>query len=154
MREAETVRAVCDGRELNLRTQKIARGIYLIFDGVEVFECRVAQEVEQTDSASRTVQLRNTDYEIEIIDRKSLRAAGASHAEATGEARLTASMPGKVVRVLVEVNEAVERGQSLLVVEAMKMQNEMKATKAGTVREIKVEAGATVSAGEVLIVVE
>jgi biotin carboxyl carrier protein len=58
------------------------------------------------------------------------------------------------VRVLVAAGDAVEAGQGLIVVEAMKMQNEMKSPKAGTVVEIKTKDGATVAAGEILIVIE
>ncbi len=63
-------------------------------------------------------------------------------------------MPGKVVRVLVAVGSRVEMGAGIAVVEAMKMQNEMKAPKAGTVVSLSVAAGATVNAGDVLAVIE
>jgi biotin carboxyl carrier protein len=63
-------------------------------------------------------------------------------------------MPGKVVRVLVEAGQAVEAGQGVVVVEAMKMQNELKSPKAGAVAEVRVEPGATVNAGDVLVVIE
>jgi biotin carboxyl carrier protein len=63
-------------------------------------------------------------------------------------------MPGKVVRVLVQVGDAVEAGQGLVVVEAMKMQNEMKASRPGRVIEIRAHAGDTVSAGDTLAVLE
>ena len=76
--------------------------------------------------------------------------AGAQH----GRQNIAAPMPGKVVRVLVSVGDTVEPGQGLIVVEAMKMQNEMKSPKAGIVAEIKTKDGATVAAGEILIVIE
>ena len=63
-------------------------------------------------------------------------------------------MPGKIVRVLVEAGAQVEAGAGVVVVEAMKMQNEMKAPKAGTVVSIDVQEGATVNAGDVLAVIE
>jgi biotin carboxyl carrier protein len=63
-------------------------------------------------------------------------------------------MPGRVVRVLVEVGQEVEEGQALVVIEAMKMQNELKSPKAGRVARIAVGVGDTVGAGEVLAVVE
>ena len=66
----------------------------------------------------------------------------------------TAPMPGKVVRVLVAVGAVVEKGQGLIVVEAMKMQNEMKSPKDGVVIVVKTSEGATVSAGEILVVIE
>jgi biotin carboxyl carrier protein len=63
-------------------------------------------------------------------------------------------MPGKVVRVLVAKGESVEAGAGIVVVEAMKMQNEMKAPKAGTVATLNVEVGTTVNGGDVLAVIE
>jgi biotin carboxyl carrier protein len=67
---------------------------------------------------------------------------------------IIASMPGKVVRVLTEVGARVAAGDGIIVVEAMKMQNEMKAPKAGVVISINAEEGATVNAGDVLAVIE
>ena len=63
-------------------------------------------------------------------------------------------MPGKVVRVLVNVGDSVDVGQGLVVVEAMKMQNEMKAARPGRVTEVRARAGETVSAGDTLVVLE
>jgi biotin carboxyl carrier protein len=62
-------------------------------------------------------------------------------------------MPGKVVRVLVKAGEAVEAGQGLLVVEAMKMQNEIKSPKTGKIERLTVSEGQNVNAGEVLAIV-
>jgi biotin carboxyl carrier protein len=63
-------------------------------------------------------------------------------------------MPGKVVRVLVNVGDTVDAGQGLIVVEAMKMQNEMKAARPGHVIEIRAVAGQTVGAGDTLLILE
>ena len=63
-------------------------------------------------------------------------------------------MPGRIVRVKVSVGDAVAAGDGLVVVEAMKMQNELKAPKAGTVTAVEVAEGGSVAAGEVLVVVE
>jgi len=63
-------------------------------------------------------------------------------------------MPGKVVRVLVAPGDSVEAGQGIAVVEAMKMQNEMKAARAGKVLSVPAKEGATVAAGEVLATIE
>ena len=62
-------------------------------------------------------------------------------------------MPGKVVRVLVAPGDLVEKGQGLVVVEAMKMQNEMKSPMAGIVQQVQAEIGATVMANQILVVV-
>jgi biotin carboxyl carrier protein len=63
-------------------------------------------------------------------------------------------MPGKVIRLLVNAGDAVEVGQGLVVVEAMKMQNEMKASRPGRVVEVRTRAGDTVGAGDALLVIE
>ena len=79
------------------------------------------------------------------------RAAGRRHA---GAATLVSPMPGKVVRVLARVGDRVAERDGLVVVEAMKMENELRAPKAGTVREILVREGLSVEAGRALVVVE
>ncbi len=71
-----------------------------------------------------------------------------------GRANIIAPMPGKVVRVLAELNQEVQAGQGIVVVEAMKMQNEMKAPRAGRVASISVKAGDSVNAGTVLASIE
>jgi biotin carboxyl carrier protein len=77
-----------------------------------------------------------------------------SGAGGEGRANIIAPMPGKVVRVLVEVNQEVEAGQGIAVVEAMKMQNDMKAPRAGRVASISVKPGDSVNAGAVLATIE
>jgi biotin carboxyl carrier protein len=67
---------------------------------------------------------------------------------------ITAPMPGRVVRVFVAPGDEVAAGQGLVVVEAMKMENELRASKAGKVKEVNVSAGTSVEAGKVLIVIE
>ena len=81
-------------------------------------------------------------------------SAADAHAGAGGPAHIAAPMPGKVVRILVNDGDAVEAGQGIAVVEAMKMQNEMQAPRAGTVRSLRVTIGGTVAAGEVLATIE
>ncbi len=71
-----------------------------------------------------------------------------------GRHEVAAPMPGKVVRVLVAVGDAVEQGQGLVVVEAMKMQNEIKSRKAGRVVEVRTKPEAAVTRGAILLVVE
>lgn len=92
-------------------------------------------------------------YGAEIFDPRALRAR-AKGSDARGRQNVAASMPGKVIRVLVSVGETVELGHGLVVVEAMKMQNEMKSPKAGRIAEVKTKPDAAVAAGDVLVVVE
>ena len=93
-------------------------------------------------------------FDFQLSDPKRLRGAANTDAAADGIAKLTTQMPGKVVRVLTEKGAQVETGDGIIVVEAMKMQNEMKSPKDGTVKEIYFEVGATVNAGDVLAVIE
>lgn len=87
------------------------------------------------------------------IDAGRRRRAGAA-GQADGEQRISAPMPGRVVRVLVAAGDDVDVRQPLVVVEAMKMENELRAPKAGRVKEVAVEAGASVEAGRLLVVIE
>ncbi|MGH9618866.1 MAG: acetyl-CoA carboxylase biotin carboxyl carrier protein subunit, partial [Bryobacteraceae bacterium] len=82
------------------------------------------------------------------------RAAQNKRATVTGPVEVRAQMPGKVIRLLVAPGDRVEVDQGVIVVEAMKMQNEMKSPKAGTVTRIHTREGATVAAGETLIAIE
>jgi biotin carboxyl carrier protein len=92
-------------------------------------------------------------YGVQLRDPRSLRSrAGAD--DGKGPRKLVAPMPGKIVRVLAPENSAVEAGQGVLVVEAMKMQNEIKSPKKGVVRKMVATEGANVNAGDVLAVVE
>jgi biotin carboxyl carrier protein len=77
-----------------------------------------------------------------------------SDVSATGAYRVMAPMPGRVVRVLVKPGDEVAARQGLLVVEAMKMENELSSPRAGTVREVAVSEGASVEAGRLLAVIE
>ena len=92
-------------------------------------------------------------FAAEVRDPRSLRSR-ASADDGKGPRKLVAPMPGKVVRVLVKENEEVGAGQGVVVVEAMKMQNEIKSPKKGVVRKVVAAEGAAVNAGDVLAVVE
>jgi biotin carboxyl carrier protein len=92
-------------------------------------------------------------YAAEVRDPRSLRGRGRT-ADEHGPKKLTAPMPGKVVRILVAQGDEVEAGAGILVVEAMKMQNEVKSPKKGIIQKIQVKEGASVNAGDVLAIVE
>jgi biotin carboxyl carrier protein len=95
----------------------------------------------------------STRFAADVRDPRSLR--GRSRAgDDLGPRKITAPMPGKVVRLLVREGDGVEPGAGVAVVEAMKMQNEIKSPKKGTVQKILVNEGATVNAGDVLAIVE
>ncbi|MGB8858614.1 MAG: acetyl-CoA carboxylase biotin carboxylase subunit [Ilumatobacteraceae bacterium] len=85
--------------------------------------------------------------------KKPARAASHGAAAGGGSGNVEVPMQGTIVKVLVEVGQAVEAGQAVVVLEAMKMENQITAEKAGTVKEIKVKAGDTVGAGDVVVVI-
>jgi len=123
-------------------------GVYSILMDGRSYEARI----EQSDSAV-IVFIDGHRFEVEIRDpRRWSRQTGKQGVE--GRLNVAAPMPGKVVRLLVGPGDTVEAGQGLLVVEAMKMQNEMKAPKAGRVISVTAREGATVTAGEVLATIE
>jgi biotin carboxyl carrier protein len=93
-------------------------------------------------------------YKAEVRDPRSLQSRRSAGGGAEGTKKILASMPGKVVRVLVKQHDPVEAGQGVVVVEAMKMQNELKSPKQGMVQKILVGEGASVNAGDVLLVIE
>ena len=92
-------------------------------------------------------------FAAEVRDPRSLRSRVGT-ADDHGPKKLTAPMPGKVVRVLVSQGAQIEAGAGVLVVEAMKMQNEVKSPKKGKIQKIVVSEGAAVNAGDVLAIVE
>jgi biotin carboxyl carrier protein len=92
-------------------------------------------------------------FAAEVRDPRSLRGR-ARASEEQGPKKLTAPMPGKVVRVLLSQGTEVEAGTGIVVVEAMKMQNEVKSPKKGTIQKILVSEGAAVNSGDVLAIVE
>jgi biotin carboxyl carrier protein len=98
------------------------------------------------------VQLPHVDVSTVVDGRRFRRGAGG--AGGSGEQRVVAPMPGRVLRVLVRPGDEVSARQGLVVVEAMKMENELGALRAGRVREVVVGEGVSVEAGRLLIVIE
>jgi biotin carboxyl carrier protein len=88
------------------------------------------------------------------IDGRRRRASADAGRHAAGEQTVLAPMPGRVVRVLVDVGDDVRARQGVVVVEAMKMENELRSPKAGRIKEVSVAPGTLVEAGRVLVVVE
>jgi biotin carboxyl carrier protein len=123
-------------------------GIYLLLIGDRVYEARVWQSGPE----SFCVNLRGQDFDVRVIDRKHRRSAIEQSEE--GRQFLTAPMPGRVVRVLLGPGDEVKAGQGVIVVEAMKMQNEIKSPKSGRVVEVRVAEGTAVNANQVVAVVE
>jgi biotin carboxyl carrier protein len=149
--EGQRVIAEVDGRGYQLEFRERAGEYMFTWEG-RVFTGRVARGVESGREVE--VSVGATRYSIVVSDPRRLRTAVAGGAQAGGAAQIVAAMPGKVVRVLVKVGDQVEAGSGILAVEAMKMQNEMKSPKMGTVAALNVKEGMTVNGGDVLAVIE
>ncbi|MBS1851290.1 MAG: hypothetical protein JST79_10290 [Acidobacteria bacterium] len=96
----------------------------------------------------------STRYTAEVRDPRSLQGRKARSGADHGPKKVIAPMPGKVVRILVQEKAEVKAGQGILVVEAMKMQNEIKSPKNGVLQRLMVSEGASLNAGDVLAIVE
>ena len=146
------------GRRYELEARELEAGAYLFLHEGRVYECRVEGAAPAAGTlparGAREVHVNGRSYSVALVDPKRLRGAQAAGVHGGGRAEVMAPMPGKVVRVMVEAGAEVERGNGLVIVEAMKMQNELKSPKAGVVAEVHASVGATVNAGEVLVVIE
>ncbi|MGH9584041.1 MAG: acetyl-CoA carboxylase biotin carboxyl carrier protein subunit [Bryobacteraceae bacterium] len=127
---------------------EVMPGVFSVLLGSRSFTVHVARNCGELE-----VWIGSERHAISLADARD-RAPARKRAAAAGPVELRAQMPGKVVRLLVAPGEAVEADQGVIVVEAMKMQNEMKSPKSGTVKKIHTEEGATVAAGEALIAIE
>lgn len=150
--EEGRVSAGIGDRVYNLDFREIEPDNYLFFVNTNVHECRVSPRTAAKSTFD--VNIHGRSYEVTIVDPKRLRSGQNSDRHHSGAAEILAPMPGKVVRVQLEVGVTVEKGAGVLVVEAMKMQNEMKSPRDGVVVSINVKPGDTVNAGDVLAVVE
>jgi biotin carboxyl carrier protein len=143
-------RVSVDGNEFVVDGKKTGRTNYSLIVDNRSFEI----EVDNTDDEYR-VLVDGRNYRIHLVDERRMRVGGAqSGVELQGRQLISVPMPGKVVAVLVSEGDTVEKGQGLVIVEAMKMENEVRSPIAGTVREIKVSAGETVEGGALLMIVE
>ena len=93
-------------------------------------------------------------FAVELRDPRALRSRQKAGGDEKGPRKVVAPMPGRIVRLLVAENSAVEAGQGIVVVEAMKMQNEIKSSKKGVVKKMSATVGAAVNPGDVLAIVE
>jgi biotin carboxyl carrier protein len=139
-------RVVLDGRTIDGDATVIAPSAASVLLGGQSFEVHV------TPSADDQIKLQCGVHEFvaEVADPRAWQGRRHAAVEAEGRQQIVAPMPGKVVRVLVKVGDIVEAGQGLVVVEAMKMQNEIRSPKKGTVERLQAKEGQAVNAGDVL----
>ncbi len=132
-----------------LEYREVEPGLYSLLAGNTSLEARLLER----PGGKWLVEIGGRGFEVTVRDPREA-AATRNGRGVDGQQQVASPMPGKVVRVLVEEGAQVEAGQGLVVVEAMKMQNEMKASKAGKVIAVLARAGASVTAGEVLVTLE
>jgi biotin carboxyl carrier protein len=102
-----------------------------------------------------SVHFYNESIFLELVEARKFKASELTRKAAQeGPLKVSAPMPGKVVKIAVTQNTHVSQGDALLIIEAMKMQNELKAPRAGLIKEIRTTEGALVSSQQVLIVLE
>ena len=142
-------RVTVGGKESVIDWVRLPDGGYsILFDG-RVYDLSV-----EVDGDSYPVAGRRGRCSFHLRDPRRLEPSTAAERATAGLQRVLAEMPGKVVRVLVRENDTVTYDQGLLVVEAMKMQNEIRAPKAGIIKAIGVSAGRTVTTGDFLLSLE
>jgi biotin carboxyl carrier protein len=135
-----------DGSVIDADALEIAPGIFSILLKGKSYEVRVTP----TPAGALTLQTAHHEFTAEVVDPRSWRGRRHGALEVEGRQQILAPMPGKIIRVLVQTGDKVEAGQGLLVVEAMKMQNEIRSPKSGTVERLLVKEGQPVNAGEIL----
>jgi biotin carboxyl carrier protein len=137
-----------DGRELEADAIEISPGLFsVLIDGVSV-EVRIERK-----GSDLRVLAGGHEYSASIQDPRELKRNRTGAAEAAGRQSVTAPMAGKIIRCLVAAGDEVQAGQGLAIVEAMKMQNEIRSPKSGKIERAAVLEGQTVSAGDVIAVV-
>ncbi|MGB8523261.1 MAG: biotin/lipoyl-containing protein [Candidatus Acidiferrales bacterium] len=145
----ERARWTIDGRALDADAVEVSSGIYSILIGGKSFEARV----ESKSGSDLSVTVAGLEFNIAIRNPRKWNRNREAGAEAEGRQQVTAPMPGKIVLVLVKNGDTVDAGQGIVVVEAMKMQNEIRSPKSGTVERILVVAGQTVNAGDAVAII-
>jgi len=148
--EGGQYRASIDGQPtVDVEAQMLRPGVLSLHIAGHAYRCVLEESAEGS-----VIHLSGRRLPYRVDDPRSLKSRRSRHGGAEGPKPVTAPMPGRVVRVLVSVGDTVEAHQGVIVIEAMKMQNELKSPKAGKVAKLRVEPGDTVAAGDVLAIVE
>jgi biotin carboxyl carrier protein len=140
---------IVDGERFALDVVMTARDVLSIIHGGRHYEAKR----EYSLLGDTHVIIGSERFHAEVRDPRSLRSRIAA-GQVAGPAKIIAPMPGKIVRLIANEGEEVEIGQGLVVVEAMKMQNEIRSTKKGKVTRIAVKEASAVNAGDLLAIVE
>lgn len=168
-REVATYELVLEGRRRKLRLQRSGNRARVEL-GEKTLEVDVSQLSEEAfslilegrshdvsvspNAGGFQVVVDGESFQVGLVDPRRDGASTSGGMETAGPMAVSAPMPGKVVRILKAEGEEVRKGQGLIVVEAMKMQNELPSPKSGRIRAVRVAAGQAVNAGEPLVLVE
>jgi acetyl/propionyl-CoA carboxylase alpha subunit len=125
-------------------------GIFVIIFNDRVYRCTL----ERLPNGGIEVNVGGQRISVAANDKKHLRSNPGGSSGSGGRVILSAPMPGKVVRILLAAGAEVNAHQGVLIVEAMKMQNEVQSPKAGKIAEMRISEGQTVNGGEILAVIE
>ena len=143
-------RVSVDGNDLVVDAKKTGLSSYSLIIDNRSFEV----DVDVSEDEYR-VLVDGRSYHIHLIDERRIRLGGLQTGiQLQGRQNVAVPMPGKVIAVLVSEGDRVEKGQGLVIVEAMKMENEVRSPISGEVKEVRAKAGETLEAGAVLVVVE
>ncbi len=145
----ERARWNIDDRALEADAVEVSPGIYSILIAGQSFEARVTLR----DDSQLRVTVAGREYNATIRNPRKWKRIRRLGVQAEGSQQLKAPMSGKIVLVLVKTGDTVDAGQGIIVIEAMKMQNEIRSPKSGTVERLLVAQGQTVNAGEVVAIV-
>lgn len=146
-RETGRVAAIADGRRVEADIVRVSPVTYSVLIGGRSIEVAVEES-----EAGLSLWAAGREFAVEILDPRAWRRGRGGSTELEGRQQILAPMPGKIVRVLAVSGQQVETGQGMLVIEAMKMQNEIRSPKSGRIERLAQE-GQTVNAGEILAVV-
>jgi biotin carboxyl carrier protein len=138
-----------DGRELAVDSSSPANGTLSLLIAGRSFEA-----TKTIVGGENVVDVNGERFAFELRDPRSLKSRRGAGAGQEGPKKVTAPMPGKVIRIVAQVGQEVESGAGVVVIEAMKMQNELKSPKAGRIVKVAVKEGDTVNPGDTLVVVE
>jgi biotin carboxyl carrier protein len=147
-RDGRRLTGLLDGRPFEADALEVGSGIYSILLAGASFEVQV-----ESAPGGFAVAAGGRRIPVRVVDPRQWQGRRSGSVEAEGRQQIVAPMPGKVVRILVQQGQAVNAGQGILVVEAMKMQNEIRSPKTGTIERLSVNEGQAVNAGEVVAVV-
>ena len=135
-----------DGQPVDADAVQVSPNSVSVLLAGQSFEIHIARSADGT----MKLQCGPHEFSAKVLDPRAWRGRKHGALEVEGRQQILAPMPGKVVRLLVAAGDTVEAGQGLLVVEAMKMQNEIRSPKSGKVERLLAKEGQAVNAGEVL----